>query len=130
MSDQFKALVLNQQGEDFTREVKSIDKSFLKHGDVTIKVDYSDLNFKDGKEITKRKFFIDAYVKGLKVYKIRTTLSLFLAAAIVLFICFGNMPSSFIDGRLAGKFDDGTISAVMYLIDMFSSFSGFLASFG
>ena len=32
MSDQFKALVLNQQGEDFTREVKSIDKSFLKHG--------------------------------------------------------------------------------------------------
>ena len=48
MSDQFKALVLNQQGEDFTREVKSIDKSFLKHGDVTVKVDYSDLNFKDG----------------------------------------------------------------------------------
>ena len=48
MSDQFKALVLNQDGDNFTREVKSLDKSFLKHGDVTIKVDYSDLNFKDG----------------------------------------------------------------------------------
>ena len=48
MSDQFKALILNQEGDKFTREVKSIDKSFLKHGDVTIKVDYSDLNFKDG----------------------------------------------------------------------------------
>ena len=48
MSDQFKALILNQEGENFTREVKSIDKSFLKHGDVTVKVDYSDLNFKDG----------------------------------------------------------------------------------
>ena len=48
MSDQFKALVLNQNGEEFTREVKLIDKSFLKHGDVTIKVEYSDLNFKDG----------------------------------------------------------------------------------
>ena len=48
MSDQFKALVLNQEGDNFTREVKSLDKSFLKHGDVTIKVDYSDLNFKDG----------------------------------------------------------------------------------
>ena len=48
MSDQFKALVLNQKGEEFTREVKSLDKSFLKHGDVTVKVDYSDLNFKDG----------------------------------------------------------------------------------
>ena len=48
MSDQFKALIINQEGENFTREVKSIDKNFLKHGDVTIKVDYSDLNFKDG----------------------------------------------------------------------------------
>ena len=48
MSDQFKAIILNQEGDKFTREVKSIDKSFLKHGDVTIKVDYSDLNFKDG----------------------------------------------------------------------------------
>ena len=48
MSDQFKALIINQEGDNFTREIKSIDKSFLKHGDVTIKVDYSDLNFKDG----------------------------------------------------------------------------------
>jgi len=48
VSDQFKAIIINQEGENFTREVKSIDKSFLKHGDVTVKVDYSDLNFKDG----------------------------------------------------------------------------------
>ena len=48
MSDQFKALIINQEGENFTREVKLIDKKYLKHGDVTIKVDYSDLNFKDG----------------------------------------------------------------------------------
>jgi len=48
VSDQFKALIINQEGDNFTREVKSVDKSFLKHGDVTIKVDYSDLNFKDG----------------------------------------------------------------------------------
>ena len=48
MPDKFKALILDQKGEEFTREVKSLDKSFLKHGDVTIRVDYSDLNFKDG----------------------------------------------------------------------------------
>ena len=48
MSDNFKALIINQVGENFTREVKSIDKSYLKHGDVTVKVDYSDLNYKDG----------------------------------------------------------------------------------
>jgi alcohol dehydrogenase/acrylyl-CoA reductase (NADPH) len=46
VSDQFKALIINQEGDNFSREVKSIDKSFLKHGDVTIKVDYSDLNLK------------------------------------------------------------------------------------
>ena len=48
MSDQFKALIINQEGDNFTREIKSIDKSFLKHGDVTVKVEFSDLNFKDG----------------------------------------------------------------------------------
>jgi len=47
MSDNFKALIVNQEGENFTREVKSIDKSFLKHGDVLVQVDYSDLNYKD-----------------------------------------------------------------------------------
>ena len=47
MSDQFKALILNQEGENFSRDIKSIDKSFLKHGDVTVKVHYSGLNYKD-----------------------------------------------------------------------------------
>ena len=47
MSDQFKALILNQKDEEFSQEVKSINKSFLKHGDVSIKVAYSGLNYKD-----------------------------------------------------------------------------------
>ena len=47
MSEKFKALIVNQQGENFTREIQSIDKSFLKHGDVLVKVEYSGLNFKD-----------------------------------------------------------------------------------
>jgi len=47
VSDQFKALILNQEGESFTRQIKSIEKSFLKHGDVTVKVEYSGLNYKD-----------------------------------------------------------------------------------
>ena len=47
MSETFKAIVINQAEKDFTREVKSIDKSFLKHGDVLVKVDYSGLNYKD-----------------------------------------------------------------------------------
>ena len=47
MSNQFKALILNQDGESFSREIKSIEKSFLKHGDVTVKVEFSGLNYKD-----------------------------------------------------------------------------------
>ena len=47
MSNKFKAILLNQSGEQFSREVKTLDKSFLKTGDVAVKIDYSDLNFKD-----------------------------------------------------------------------------------
>ena len=47
MSNQFKALILNQEGENFTREIKSIEKNFLKDGDVTVKIHYSGLNYKD-----------------------------------------------------------------------------------
>ena len=47
MPDKFKAIVINQDGDNFTREVKSVDRNFLKHGDVLVKVDYSGLNYKD-----------------------------------------------------------------------------------
>ena len=47
MSDKFKAIVINQEGENFTREIKQLDKSFLKHGNVFVKVEYSSLNYKD-----------------------------------------------------------------------------------
>ena len=44
MSEKFKAIVLNQTGDQFTREVKTLDKSFFKSGDVLVKVEYSSLN--------------------------------------------------------------------------------------
>jgi len=47
MNDKFKAIVLNQSGENFSREIKTLDKSFFKRGDVLVKVDYSGLNYKD-----------------------------------------------------------------------------------
>ena len=47
MNDKFKAIVLDQSGDKFSREVKTLDKNFLKDGDVLVKIDYSDLNFKD-----------------------------------------------------------------------------------
>ena len=47
MPDTFKALVINQEGEKFTRAVSDLNLDFLKDGDVLVKVDYSDLNYKD-----------------------------------------------------------------------------------
>ncbi len=47
MVDKFKAIVINQEGESFKREIKELDLDFLDQGEVLIKVDFSDLNFKD-----------------------------------------------------------------------------------
>ena len=47
MNEKFKAIVVNQSADQFSREVKDLDKNFLKDGDVLVKIDYSDLNFKD-----------------------------------------------------------------------------------
>ena len=46
--NKFKAIVVNQEGENFTRNLQEIDLSFLKEDEVTVKVDYSSLNYKDG----------------------------------------------------------------------------------
>ena len=47
MSEKFKAVVIDNQNEKFTREIKEIDISHLKDGNVLVKIDYSSLNFKD-----------------------------------------------------------------------------------
>ena len=47
MSDKFKAIVINNQNEKFTRDLKEINKSDLKDGNVFVKIDYSSLNYKD-----------------------------------------------------------------------------------
>ena len=47
MSEKFKAIVIDNQSEKFTREINEIDTSHLKDGNVLVKVDYSSLNFKD-----------------------------------------------------------------------------------
>ena len=47
MNNKFKAIVLNQSGDKFSREIKTLDKNFFKSGNVLVKVDYSGLNYKD-----------------------------------------------------------------------------------
>ena len=47
MSNKFKAVVIDNQNEKFTREIKEINKTDLKDGNVLVKIDYSSLNYKD-----------------------------------------------------------------------------------
>ncbi len=48
----FKALVLDQQEKKTLTTIKELDESLLPDGDVTIDIDYSSLNYKDGLAIT------------------------------------------------------------------------------
>ena len=47
MSKKFKAIVIDNQNENFTREVKELGTDFFKDGNVLVKIDYSGLNYKD-----------------------------------------------------------------------------------
>ncbi len=47
MSEKFKAVVINNQNDKFTREIQNLDTNQLKDGNVLVKVDYSSLNYKD-----------------------------------------------------------------------------------
>ena len=47
MSEKFKAVVIDNQNEKFTREIKEINKTDLKDGNVLVKIDFSSLNYKD-----------------------------------------------------------------------------------
>jgi acrylyl-CoA reductase (NADPH) len=47
MTNKFKALVIDNQKENFTRSIEELDVSALKDGNILVKVDYSSLNYKD-----------------------------------------------------------------------------------
>ena len=47
MIDKFKAIVINQSGDQFSREIKTLNRSFFKSGNVLVQIDYSGLNYKD-----------------------------------------------------------------------------------
>ncbi len=48
MSETFTALVLDQTGDDFSAELRSLSDADLPDGEVTVAVEYSTLNYKDG----------------------------------------------------------------------------------
>ncbi len=47
MTEKFKAVVINNENEKFSRDIKDLEIADLKDGNVLVKVDYSSLNYKD-----------------------------------------------------------------------------------
>jgi acrylyl-CoA reductase (NADPH) len=47
MSKKFNAIVIDNQNEKFTRDIRELDINSLKDGNVLVKVEYSSLNYKD-----------------------------------------------------------------------------------
>tara|TARA_B100001989_G_scaffold249855_1_gene225910 strand:- start:817 stop:1818 length:1002 start_codon:yes stop_codon:yes gene_type:complete len=47
MAKKFKAIVIDNQNEKFSREIKELSSDDLKDGNVLVKVDFSSLNYKD-----------------------------------------------------------------------------------
>jgi acrylyl-CoA reductase (NADPH) len=54
MSEQFKALVLDQKDDNVTASIKELTTSDLPEGEVLVRVAYSSLNYKDGLAITNK----------------------------------------------------------------------------
>ena len=105
MPKKFKAIVIDNQNENFTRQVKEIDTDTLKDGNVLVKIDYSGLNYKDalilnnGGRIVKKYPFIpgidfsgtveesedDKFKKVLEVEKFILEVLLVMPKSILLF---------------------------------------------
>ncbi len=47
MSEKFKAVVIDNKNDKFSREIKELSINDLKDGNVLVKIDYSSLNYKD-----------------------------------------------------------------------------------
>ena len=47
MSEKFKAVVIDNKDEKFSRSIQDLDTNSLKDGNVLVKIDYSSLNYKD-----------------------------------------------------------------------------------
>ncbi len=57
----YRAFVVNKDGDDFSASVQMLDESSLPEGNVTIAVDWSDLNYKDGLACTPNGRVVTTY---------------------------------------------------------------------
>ena len=69
MSEKFKAIVIDNQNDKFSRKVEELDINSLKDGNVLVKVDYSDfINDLDNNKIKVKKINTNNLIKKIKMF--------------------------------------------------------------
>ncbi len=63
----YRAFVVNKDGDDFSASVQMLDESSLPEGNVTVAVDWSDLNYKDGLACTPNGRVVTSYPMTLGI---------------------------------------------------------------
>ena len=63
----YRAFVVNKDENDFTASVQTLDESSLPDGNVTVAVDWSDLNYKDGLACTPNGRVVTSYPMTLGI---------------------------------------------------------------
>ena len=63
----YRAFVVNKDEDEFTASVQTLDESSLPEGDVTVAVDWSDLNYKDGLACTPNGRVVTSYPMTLGI---------------------------------------------------------------
>ena len=63
----YRAFVVNMDGDDFSASVQTLDESALPAGDVTVAVEWSDLNYKDGLACTPNGRVVTQYPMTLGI---------------------------------------------------------------
>jgi putative YhdH/YhfP family quinone oxidoreductase len=63
----YRAFVVNKNDDDFTASVQTLDESALPDGDVTVAVEWSDLNYKDGLACTPNGRVVTKYPMTLGI---------------------------------------------------------------
>ena len=63
----YRAFVVNKDGDDFSASVQLLDDSDLPEGDVTVAVEWSDLNYKDGLACTPNGRVVTSYPMTLGI---------------------------------------------------------------
>ena len=63
----YRAFVVNKQDDDFTASVQTLDESSLPEGNVTVAVEWSDLNYKDGLACTPNGRVVTRYPMTLGI---------------------------------------------------------------